>query len=174
MMRASTFCPDGETLRPLLGAVARQFVALDEGRKIGADEFHVDAAFLHVHHFAGDNRAFLDLTSARRSGFAAAALRRRRGNFAAGKLLDAERDALLLDVDVEHLGVDLIALLVFLNDLLARPLPVQVGQVHHAVDVAVETEEKTKLGLVLDLAFDQSNPPDISPGTLPTDCAWSA
>ncbi len=73
----------------------------------------------------------------------------------ARQLLDAERDALLLDVDVEHLRLDRVAFLVFLDHLLARTFPVEVGEVDHAVDVAVEPEEQAELGLVLDLAFDQ-------------------
>ena len=73
----------------------------------------------------------------------------------AAELLDAERDALLLDVDVEHLRLDHVALLVLLDHLLARTLPVEVGEVDHAVDVAVEAEEQAELGLVLDLAFDR-------------------
>ena len=72
------------------------------------------------------------------------------------ELLDAERDALLLDVDVEHLGLDLVALLVLLDHLLAGTLPVEIGEMHHAVDVAVEAEEQAELGLVLDLALDQA------------------
>ena len=77
--------PGCKALGPLLGTVARQFIALDEGRKVGADELHVDAAFFHVHHLAGDNRALLELAPCRSSGFAA--LRR---DLAARKLLDAE------------------------------------------------------------------------------------
>jgi hypothetical protein len=70
------------------------------------------------------------------------------------QLLDAERDALLLDVDVEHLGLDHVALLVVLDGLLARLVPVEVGEVDHAVDVAVEADEQTEFGDVLDFAFD--------------------
>ena len=76
------------------------------------------------------------------------------GERIAFELLDAERDALLLDVDVEHLGAHLVAFLVLLDDLLAGTLPVEVGEVDHAVDVAVEAEEQAELGLVLDLALD--------------------
>ena len=92
-------------------------------------------------HLAGDDRALLEI-----AGF---------GERIALELLDAERDALLLDIDVEHLRLDHVALLVVLDDLLARTLPVEVGEVDHAVDVAVEAEEQAELGLVLDLAFDR-------------------
>ena len=73
----------------------------------------------------------------------------------AADLLDAERDALLLDVDVEHLRLDLVAAIVVLDRLLARTVPVEVGEVDHAVDVAVEADEQAELGLVLDLALDR-------------------
>jgi hypothetical protein len=42
------------------------------------------------------------------------------------ELLDAERDALLLDGDVENLSLDHIARVVIFDHLLARTLPVQV------------------------------------------------
>src|SRR5579864_4465215 len=138
----------GEAVRTLLGTVACQLGTLDEGRILGADDLHVDAALLHVGDLAGDDGALLELAGS--TGFG----RGSRAGAAAGELLDAERDALLLDVDVEHLGLHLIALLVLLDDLLARPFPVEVGQMHHAVDVAVEAEEQAEFGLVLDLALD--------------------
>ena len=72
----------------------------------------------------------------------------------ARELLDAERDALLLDVDVEHLGAHDVALLELVDDLLARTVPVEIGEVDHAVDIALEADEQAELGLVLDLALD--------------------
>src|SRR6185312_12229576 len=71
----------------------------------------------------------------------------------AGELLDAERDALLLDVDVQHLGLDHVALVVLGDGFLAGHGPVEVAEVHHAVDVVVEADEQAELGGVLDLAF---------------------
>jgi hypothetical protein len=44
----------------------------------------------------------------------------RLGERIAFELLDAERDALLLDIDVEHLGLDHVALLEVVDHLLAR------------------------------------------------------
>src|SRR5438128_2240396 len=131
---------DRETLGALLGAIAGEFGTLDEGGEIRADDLHVDARFLDLGDLAGDDRALLEV----------AGLRER----IRLELLDAERDALLLDIDVEHLRLDLVALLELLDHLLAGPLPVEVGQMHHAVDVAVEPEEQAELGLVLDLALD--------------------
>src|SRR5438132_1688169 len=132
--------PDREPLWPLLGAVARQLGALDEGGEVAADDLYLDAGVLHLGHLAGHDRAFLELAGALKG--------------IARELLDAERDALLLDVDVEHLGFDLVALLVLLDHLLAGSLPIEVGEMDHAVDVAVEAEEQPELGLVLDLALD--------------------
>src|SRR5262245_58908537 len=131
---------DGETLRPLPAAVARQLGALDEGGEVAADDLHVDARLLHLDHLTGHDRAFLEIAGALHGIVC--------------ELLDAERNALLLDIDVEHLGPDLVALLVLLDHLLARPLPVEVGEVDHAVNVAVEAEEEPELGLVLDLALE--------------------
>src|SRR6266487_3012890 len=131
---------DRETLGALLGAIAGELGTLDEGGEIRADDLHVDARFLDLGDLAGDDRALLEV----------AGLRER----IRLELLDAERDALLLDIDVEHLRLDLVALLELLDHLLAGPLPVEVGQMHHAVDVAVEPEEQAELGLVLDLALD--------------------
>src|SRR5262245_20634077 len=132
--------PDGETLRPLLGAVARQFGALDEGRELAADDRHVDAARFYLRHLASHHRAFLEI---------AGGLHR-----IARKLLDAQRDTLLLDIDVEYLGFNLVALLVFLDHLLAWALPIEIGEMDHAVDIPVEAEEETELGLILHFPFD--------------------
>src|SRR5882762_4879545 len=131
---------DGEPLGALIVAVTGKLGALDEGGEVGARDLHLDAGFLHFEHFAGHDRALLDVA--------------RLGEGIAFELLDAERDALLFDIHIEHHGLDHVALLEVVDDLLARKLPVEVGQMDHAVDVAVETEEQTELGLVLDLAFD--------------------
>ena len=154
---------DGETLRALIGAVAGEIGALDEGGEIGTDDLHFEAAFLDVGDFAGDDRALLE------SRRAAPGVHR-----IAVELLDAERDALLLDIDVENLRLDHVALLVLFDHLLARTLPVEVGEMDHAVDIAVEAEEQAEFGLVLDFAFDGRCRADASRRRLPTDCAWSA
>src|SRR5215471_9077450 len=127
-----------EALGALLGAVAGELGALDEGGEVGADDLHLEPRLLDLGHLASDHGALLDLAGL--------------GERIAFELLDAERDALLLDIDVEHLGAHLVALLELLDDLLARTLPVEIGEVDHAV--AVEAEEETELGLVLDLALD--------------------
>src|SRR5882672_2471111 len=130
---------DGEALGALIGALTRQFGPLDEGGEFGAGNPDLDATFLHLEHFAGHDRTLLDVA--------------RFGKRIALELLDAERDALLFDIDIEHHGFHHVALLVVVDHLLARKLPVEIGQVDHAVDIALEPEEQTELGLVLDLAF---------------------
>src|SRR6266446_4681070 len=131
---------DGKTLGALVVAIARQLGPLDEGGEVGAGDLDLDAAFLDLEHFAGHHRALLDVA--------------RLGKGIAFELLDAERDALLLDIDVEHHGLDHVALLEVVDHLLARKLPVEIGQMDHAVDVALEPEEQAEFGLVLDLALD--------------------
>src|SRR5229473_507941 len=132
---------DGEALGALIGALTRQFRPLDEGGEFGAGNPDLDATFLHLEHFAGHDRTLLDVA--------------RFGERIALELLDPERDPLLLDIDIEHHGLDHVALLEVVDHLLARKLPVEIGQMDHAVDIALEPEEQTELGLVLDLAFDR-------------------
>ena len=57
------------------------------------------------------------------------------------ELLDAERDALLVDIDIEHLDLDGIAFLEVLDDLFAGLVPIEVGEMDHAVDLPVEADE---------------------------------
>src|SRR5215217_1371178 len=131
----------GEALGALVGAVTSELVALDEGGEVGVDDLHLQAAVLHLENLAGDDLALLDL-----AGF---------GEGIARKLLDAERDALLLDVHVENLGAHDIALLEVVDDLLARTVPAEIREVDHAVDVVLEADEQAELGLVLHLALDR-------------------
>ena len=77
-------------------------------------------------------------------------------NGSGGELLDAEADAFLLGIGVQHHGLDSVALLVILERFLAGLGPVQVGQMHHAVDAAVEADEQAELGDVADLALDDA------------------
>src|SRR5260370_15577182 len=69
---------DGETLGALIGALARQFGALDEGGDVGAGDLDLDAARLYLKHFAGHDRALLDVA--------------RLGERITLELLDADRD----------------------------------------------------------------------------------
>ena len=113
------------------------------------DEPHFHARRRDRGDFAGDDRVLAQVAGV--AGLADRIL---------AELLDAERDALLLDVDVEHLRLDHVALVVLLDGLLARTVPVEVGEVDHAVDVAFEADEQAELGVVLDLALDWPSRPD--------------
>src|SRR3981081_1806128 len=110
---------DRETLGALIGTLARQFGAFDEGGEVGAGDLYVDTGFLHIEHLAGDHRALLDVA--------------RLGKRIALELLDAERDALLFDIDIEHDGLDHVALLEVVDHLLARKLPAELAYVNHTL-----------------------------------------
>ncbi len=131
---------DVEALRPLLGTLAREIRTLDEGREVAVRDLDLEAVLLDREHFAGDLRALLQLAD----GF----------HRIAADLLDAEADALLLGIHVEHHGLDRVALLVILDRLVARLLPVEVGEMDHAVHAAIEADEETELGDVADRALD--------------------
>src|SRR6185436_11132362 len=137
--------PDVEALGALLGAVARQVGALDEGGEVGIDDLHLDAVVLHGDDLAGDLAALLD--------DAARLLHR-----VAADLLDAEADALLAGIHIEHDGPHRVALLVILDGLVAGAVPVEVGQVHHAIHAAVQADEQAELGDVAHRTFDHGAP----------------
>src|SRR6185312_15259382 len=144
---------DGKAFGALVVAVASELTPLDEGGEVGADDLHLDAGFLHFQHLAGHDRALLDVTGLC-EGITL-------------ELLDTERNALLLDIDVEDDGLDHVALLVIVDDLLARKFPIEVGEVDHAVDVALEAEEQAELGLVLDLPLDHRTDRELLDEDLP-------
>jgi len=76
------------------------------------------------------------------------------GRTALGELLDAERDALLLDVDIEHLGRNLVALLVLFDEP-ARPDVSNPDRTDAPCRRHRRRAKKqAKFGLVLDLALD--------------------
>src|SRR5690606_28102173 len=135
---------DRETLRTLLVTVARQIGATNErGDVLVVDQPHFNAAIVD-----GNDLSRHDGVLAQVSGSGSIA------NRIAAELLDAERDALLVDVHIQNDGLDDVALVELLDDLLARTVPVEVGEVNHAVHVAFEADEQAELGLVLDFAFD--------------------
>src|SRR5205085_3391948 len=133
---------DGETVGALLAAVARQLGFADEaGHAVG--QGHIDAALLDAADRRGHDIALLDLVDARleRIGF---------------ELLDAEADALLLDIDVEHLDPDHLALAVIVHRVFAGAAPIDVGEMHHAVDIAGQADEQGEFGDIADLALDRA------------------
>ena len=94
-------------------------------------------------HFTSDAHALLEIGRGHRT------LERVRR-----QLLDAEADALLIGVGLQHHGLDRVTLLEFGKGFFAGLGPVDVGQMHHAVDAAVETDKQTELGDVANLTFD--------------------
>src|SRR6185437_10452667 len=104
---------DGEAVGPLLGAVAREVALADEAGHAFGDH-HLDPAIGDAGDRAGDDIAFLE------------ALQRLRMRVR-GELLDAEADPLLLDIDIEDLDLDEVALLVVGDRFLAGTRPVEVG-----------------------------------------------
>src|SRR5262249_19627800 len=58
-----------------------------------------------------------------------------------GELLDAEGDALVVDVDAEDDGLDLVALLVELGRVLDLLRPVEIGDVDEPVDPLLHPDE---------------------------------
>jgi len=81
----------------------------------------------HLEHFASHDRALLDVA--------------RLGERIALELLDAERDALLLDIDVEHHGLDRVALLKLSITCSPGSFQSRSDRMNHAVHVALEPEE---------------------------------
>src|SRR5712664_1078081 len=70
------------------------------------------------------------------------------------ELLDAQREALVLDVDVEHHRLHLVALLEQVARVLDALRPADVGHVHQAVDALLHADEDAEVGDVADLAAD--------------------
>ncbi|MNZ54488.1 hypothetical protein D3C78_723890 [compost metagenome] len=109
------------------------------------DELHFDAAIVDADDFSGNDCVLAQVAG--RSGFADSIL---------AELLDAERDAFLLDVNIENDGLDHVTLVELFDDLFARTVPVEIRQVNHAVNIAFEANEQAEFGLVLDFAFNFS------------------
>ena len=153
---------DLEALGALLVAVAAKVGALDEaGRAVVAD-LHFQPAVAHFEDGDGDRLALVDAARCRRPPPPTATP-------AALELLHAEADALLLDIDVEHDGLDRLALVMKRQRFLAGRAPGDVRHVDHPVDVAVEADEQAELGRILDLALDLACRPDASRRRRPTD-----
>ena len=70
------------------------------------------------------------------------------------QLLDAQRNALALDVDGQNDGFHFVALLVLANGFFAGFRPRQVRQVNQTVDAARQTDEHAEVGDRLDRAAD--------------------
>src|SRR5690554_1572779 len=135
-----------ETLRTLIVAIAAEVGTADEGSHFAVGETDFDAAIVDLGDGTGDDRTLAD------AAFGAGSV----GDFAGRQLLDAQADAFLLDVNIEDLGRNHVTAVVVFQSDFARLLPIEIGEVDHAVDIAVEANEQAEFGLVLDFAFDDS------------------
>src|SRR5690606_41490026 len=106
---------DGETLRALVATVAGQFRTADEGGHIVFANRHLKAVLGHGSHRAGNDRTLADVAE--------------RFHRVATKLLDAERDALLLRVHLEPDRFHDLALRVAGHGLFAGPVPDWLGHI---------------------------------------------
>src|SRR5690606_14364230 len=136
--------PDLEAVRTLLVAVAAEVRALDEAGRTIVAGLDLEPAVADLEHRDGDDVVLAQAARGCGAGRRSALL----------ELLHAEADALLLDVDVQHDRLDLLALAVKRQRVLARDAPGDVRHVDHAVDVAGQADEQAELGRVLDLALD--------------------
>src|SRR5262249_3719235 len=100
-----------EALGTLIAALAGKLRTPDEGCPVRTDDLHLEAGVLDLGALAGDHRALLQVAGLCEG--------------VTFELLDAEGDALLLGVDIEHHGPDHVALLVLLDHLLARTVPIE-------------------------------------------------
>src|SRR5262249_19211061 len=108
------------------------------------EQLRLDPVLLDRDYLASDAHALLQL--GRRCAC---------GERVGGELLDTEADALLLGVRLEYHGFGGVALLVVLERLFAGLGPVEIRQVHHAIDPAIEPDEQAELGDVANLALDE-------------------
>src|ERR1700722_2334508 len=130
----------GEAVRPLVGLVAREFGATDEaGQHIA--HLHFDAVRLDRGDHAGDNLPLVDRIQ-------------HRGGWIVLELLDAQADPFLLDVNIQDLGLDHLALLVVGHGQFAGLVPRQVGHVDHAVDIRRQPDEQAEFRDVANFALD--------------------
>src|SRR4030095_1542569 len=133
-----------EPLRTLLVSVAAEVATLDEAHRAVVANLDVETRILDRPDCNGDRLALPASARSRRTTGA-----RGRTRAAAFELLHAERNALLFDVDVEHLRLNRLALAVKLQRLLARHAPRDVRHVDHAVNVALEPHQPPDSGRIL-------------------------
>src|SRR5579885_2045964 len=133
---------DRKTVGALLAAVARQLGFADEAGHI-VGQHDLDPGIVDTGDRAGDDLALLQLDHAlfERVGF---------------ELFDAEADPLLLDIDVQYLDPHHLALAIVLDGVFAGLVPVDVGEMDHAVDIAGQADEQAELGDVADFALDNA------------------
>src|SRR5690606_23427723 len=127
-----------KALRTLFVTITRQIRTADEAVEVVIDQTNFQTTIGNSGYFAGYHGILAQFT--RSCCFT---------DLVAGKLLDAERDAFLLNVNVENDCLNDFTLVVLFDDLFAWAVPVKIGKVNHTVDIAVEADEQTEFGLVL-------------------------
>ncbi len=90
------------------------------------------------------------------------------------ELLDAERQALVLGVDLEDHGLDLVALVQHLAGMLDALGPRQIRDVHQAVDALLDLDERAEVGEVAHDALDPVPDAVLAADQVPRDWARSA
>src|SRR5207248_11599152 len=123
--------PHLEALGALLVAIAAEIGALGEAGHTVIADLDVEPGVLDGADRDGQHVALLD--PAGRARCARSAGSSASPSAAALKLLHAERNPLLLDIDIEHLRLHRLALAMERKRLLARNAPRDVGHVNHAV-----------------------------------------
>lgn len=68
-----------------------------------------------------------------------------------GKMIDEERDELIIEIKVEKERIEKLKIVVILDEMLERKVKVEVGEVKNEVKVEVEEDEKEELGIVIEL-----------------------
>src|SRR5581483_6463104 len=82
-------------------------------------------------------------------------------------LFDTERDAFVLNINPEHHGVNFVALLVEFGRMLHLFGPVEVRDVHQAIDAFFDLDKHTEVGDTLNLPVNARTDGMISPHLLP-------
>ena len=90
------------------------------------------------------------------------------------ELLDAQRNAAIRRVDLEHLGLDGVALLERIARMLYAARPTDVADVDQAVKPFFNFDERAELGQVAHAAGDLASPRDTSAPVPPRDPAGPA
>ena len=129
---------DMETLRALVLTVARQIGTTDKGRDIALGNRHFQTAIGNRRHLASHRVATAQIGNA---------LKR-----VAVQLLDAKADAFFFLVNIQHHGFHRVAFIILRQRFIARCVPIEVGNMHHAVNIIIETDKQTELGNVFNLA----------------------
>src|SRR3546814_6290121 len=130
-----------EAVGTLFVTVAAKIATLDEASCTVFTGLDFKAAIADFKNRDGNGRALVKASGRGRNACT------RRTLF---KLLHAQRNALLLDIDVENDCLDDFTLAMEVKRVFAGDSPCDVRHVDHAIDVAVETNEQAEFSGVLE------------------------